>query len=483
MTRQAMLAGVAAAAVLVGAGSCRPAPAPRAAGLTLGPVLGSPSPQRIAIWLQGSSTAVARVDAWPEGSPSTVIRSASTRLEERDGWRATLGLEGLAAGTRYRYRVLLDGVEVAGGASFHFRTPPEQGVGDHLRIAVGSCAALWRRPDTGVWRDIGSAAPDLVVALGDTPYADHGFTDLGDAWKRARVALARNPADPGLRAGLEAAAGALVEAGRTRIPAAYGAFRRAPGFAELARGAFWVATWDDHDTGIDNGDAENPLRPIALDVFRSFTPNPSFGLEDGPGTFFDLHWGDVDLVLLDDSSFRMPTEQARRDPSAATMLGERQLEWLLERLGAGEPTFTLLASGSPFNDFSRKDDAWVEYPRERNLLLDAVAARRMDGLVLLSGDVHRTELHRLPWLLDRGGYPLWEVVSSPLVNSARGCGPDVAYRELCEGSALRHVRELWVLLDIDTTLGDPRIVIEVHEVGRGVLHRRVLLASQLRFGD
>lgn len=468
-----------AAAVLAAAG-CRKPPAP-GPGLELGPVLGSPSPRGVAVWVQASRAGTVSVEAWPEGSPDEVAAAKAVELGEGPGRRATLRLEGLRPATSYRYRVLFDGAEAAGGEGYRFRTPPEEGVGDRLRIAVGSCAAIWRKPDTGVWSDIADAAPDVVLALGDTPYADHGFEGLGDAWDDAREALREDPGDPLLRAALDEAAARLVEAGRVGIPRAYERLRASPGFDRMARSAFWVATWDDHDTGVNNADAENPLLGVALEAFRELTPNPSFGLPEAPGTFFALRWGDVDLVLLDDSSYRTPTALAREDPSAATMLGGAQLGWLLERLGRGRPTFTLLASGSPFNDHSRKSDSWAEYPRERARLLEAVVAGRLDGLLLLGGDIHRVEVHRLPWLQPEGGYPLWEVVASPLVNTTRSCADDVPGLELCYGSHLREIRELWVLLEVDTTAADPVIAIEIHEAGRGALARRVLRASELRF--
>ncbi|HLA63038.1 MAG TPA: alkaline phosphatase D family protein, partial [Rhodothermales bacterium] len=54
-------------------------------------------------------------------------------------------------------------------------------------------------------------------------------------------------------------------------------------------------------------------------------------------------------------------------------------------------------------------------PHERQYLLDEIARRGIEGVVLVSGDVHHTELMRL----DRPGtYPLYEFTSSPLTAAA-----------------------------------------------------------------
>jgi alkaline phosphatase D len=56
---------------------------------------------------------------------------------------------------------------------------------------------------------------------------------------------------------------------------------------------------------------------------------------------------------------------------------------------------------------------------ERNALFDFIRDRRIEGVVLLSGDTHFGEVNCIPWS-ERGGYDLYEFVSSPLAQATGG---------------------------------------------------------------
>ena len=67
-------------------------------------------------------------------------------------------------------------------------------------------------------------------------------------------------------------------------------------------------------------------------------------------------------------------------------------------------------------------------PAERKAVLDEIAARRIEGVVFLSGDRHHTELLKL----DRpGAYPIYEFTSSPLTagGSTAALQPDSPERD------------------------------------------------------
>lgn len=264
------------------------------------------------------------------------------------------------------------------------------------------------------------------------------------------------------------------------IPLSYESFRETKNFDTMTRKSFWVATWDDHETGMDNGDRENPVLEQARDWFKAFTPNPSFGA-NGEGVYWIQQWGDVDIILLDDQSFRTPTTTALAHPETATLLGSEQFDWLVDRLAGSKAVFKIIVNGSPFNDFSRKEDAWVSYPAERERLMDAIARHRVGGVVLLSGDVHRSELFRLPWLEERGGYGLYELVASPLFQRARACGDVVPYRQFCAGDPDKSILEFFAWIEADTTLDDPLLKLQVRDHRGEVLLDRGIKASQLQW--
>ena len=99
------------------------------------------------------------------------------------------------------------------------------------------------------------------------------------------------------------------------------------------------------------------------------------------------------------------------------MLGPEQKRWLLEALAAGKGTFKVIASGTMWADGADKDgkDSWAgTWAREeRDEIFDLISERKIDGVLLISGDRHRSDI----WQIDRpGGYPLYEFVSAKVTN-------------------------------------------------------------------
>lgn len=449
------------------------------AEIVRGPILGSPSPTSVAVWLQASVSRTIRVTAVEVDSPGAEISSPWVPLKPEVRLMATVVLEGLEPGKFYRYRV-----ETADGTMWKrkdavFRTPPEVGIPTRVIMAAGSGANHWARFKTGVWSAIADSGPDLFLALGDTPYADALLWREDHHWNDARERYETLPSEEG-RQMLEDLGRQYRRRAADAIPLSYESFRETKNFDTMTRKSFWVATWDDHETGMDNGDRENPVLEQARDWFKAFTPNPSFGA-NGEGVYWIQQWGDVDIILLDDQSFRTPTTTALAHPETATLLGSEQFDWLVDRLAGSKAVFKIIVNGSPFNDFSRKEDAWVSYPAERERLMDAIARHRVGGVVLLSGDVHRSELFRLPWLEERGGYGLYELVASPLFQRARACGDVVPYRQFCAGDPDKSILEFFAWIEADTTLDDPLLKLQVRDHRGEVLLDRGIKASQLQW--
>ena len=449
------------------------------AEIVRGPVLGSPSPTSVAVWLQASVSRTIRVTAVEFDSPGAEIFSSWVPLRPEARLMATVVLEGLTPGTRYRYRV-----ETADGTMWKhknavFRTPPEAGAPIRVTMAAGSGANHWAHFRTGIWSAIADSGPDLFLALGDTPYADALLWREDHLWNDARERYETLPSEES-RQMLEDLGHQYRRRAADAIPLSYESFRETKNFDKMTRKSFWVATWDDHETGMDNGDRENPVLEQARDWFKAFTPNPSFGA-NGEGVYWTQQWGDIDIILLDDQSFRTPTTAALAHPETATLLGSGQFDWLVGQLTHSKAVFKIIVNGSPFNAFSRKEDAWVSYPAERERLMDAIARNRVNGVVLLSGDIHRSELFRLPWLEERGGYGLYELVASPLFQRARACGDVVPFREFCAGDPEKSILELFAWIEADTTLDDPLLKFQVRDHRGEVLLDRGLRASQLQW--
>jgi alkaline phosphatase D len=182
------------------------------------------------------------------------------------------------------------------------------------------------------------------------------------------------------------------------------------------------ATWDDHDYGPNNSDRSYVHKATTLEAFNDYWLNPTAGLPGVPGVFTHFEIGDAHFFLLDDRWYRAPADIP---PGAGNdMLGEAQVQWLLDALAGSRAPFKLVAVGSQVLNESSRYESFANHPAERQRLLDGIRERDVHGVVFLTGDRHHTELLRL----DREGtYSLYDFTSSPLTSgagTARGAEAD-----------------------------------------------------------
>ncbi|MFT6160327.1 MAG: alkaline phosphatase D [Myxococcota bacterium] len=387
--------------------------------LTHGPMVGALTPETATIWLRTDATRPVDVTATASaaGVPAPVVPTVTYPRAVND-FAATATLSGLQPGTEYRYSVAVDGQE---GESFTFTTPPLATTPGQHRLAFGSCA---RFEDQPIFDAIATYNPDLFLFIGDNHYGN--TTTLADSRQYYRWSRERGER------------------------------------ADFLHNRSILATWDDHDFAGDNSDGTSPARAMMLRTFLENWANPSAGTPNTPGTFFQHSWGDVDVFMLD-------TRYHRGLDGA--LLGPAQEQWLLDGLAASNATFKLIASGTQFTA-QGSNDSWASFPSDRNALLQGIVARNVDGVVLLSGDIHRTEFRRIP--AAPGGYDVPELTSSPLANfSILPCGSD-SEQEFCESGG-----NFFVGLDIDTTLGDPTLTATAFNESGAVRHVWTVAKSSL----
>jgi len=264
------------------------------------------------------------------------------------------------------------------------------------RIAFGSCARQ-DRPQP-VWDAVRAYDPDLFVLMGDNVYAD--------------------------------------TADEAAMRAAYARLAAHDGFARLRAETPLLATWDDHDYGVNDGGADFSGKRMAERVFLDFFDVPA----DDPrrqrdGVYTARTFGPagrrVQVIVLDERFFRssVPVEGGRyvpRDDTAATMLGAAQWTWLEDAVQ--EPAqLRLLVSGTQVLPRPRDSESWSTMPHERARLLELL--RGAGPTILLSGDRHFGEILRLPADAREGvGYPLYEVTASGLNSAGRNWESGNPYR-------------------------------------------------------
>lgn len=389
--------------------------------IDLGPMLGHIGPESASIWLKGSGPGIPSLVVGQEEDLSDGKRHAGPALSSEKDFIESITVDGLAADTRYFYALALDDEIVTPRPFPAFTTASKIGTAERIRIAFSSCLGQEGIAPAAAWAQLDAHAnADLVLLLGDNHYADTTARD-GQAQ-------------------------------------AYFDHRSLPGFRSISARLPIYAIWDDHDYGPNDSDATAEGKEESLKTFKQFWPNPSFGEEQNPGIYYKFKRGQVEFFMLDVRYHRSPNKMI--DDGTKTMLGERQWAWLKDSLEASEAKTKIIASGSEWQSNGHVD-SWTSYPRERDAFFDFLREKEITGIFLISGDRHFT-----------GGYQIGgefiEVTAGPLgaKNFPTENLPDMFFNH-GEG-------KLYAVLDIDTTNETPKVIVEVHRAGDGIVHSQEL---------
>lgn len=249
------------------------------------------------------------------------------------------------------------------------------------RIAFGSC--LDQEQPQPIWEAVERYEPELLLMMGDNVYAN-----------------------------------AEDEATLRRAYAALGA---SEGYRRVRATTPVLATWDDHDYGRDDAGSEYRHRDMSQRVMLDFFDEPADSpRRQRPGVYRSDLFGPagqrVQVLLLDTRYFRSELPHAavrgryqRREDPEDTMLGPAQWAWLEQQLR--EPAdLRLLVSSVQLVADGHDFERWGVFPLERQRLLSTIASTQAQGVIVLSGDRHHSELSVLE---DSAvGYPLHDLTVS-----------------------------------------------------------------------
>jgi len=354
-----------------------------------GPMLGDITPHSAKVWVRTAQPTTIRVIASTDPQLDPVIASASAQSTEADDFTAVAQLEGLQANTRYYYGLLVgDASEPVRSDLQQFRTYPQEGKPARFTIAFGGCSGY--NPEfERMWDTIRLHRPLAFLTLGDNSYIDDPESP-DQQWYCYYQRHSRWD------------------------------YRRFVGSTAV------YAIWDDHDFGCDDSwggpEIDVPYwKPMVLEIFQQNWVNPSYGLPDRPGVWFDFTVGDVHFIMLDGRYYR--EDNGRFDGDGVenpSMLGPHQLEWLLQTLADSTATVKVLVSPVSWHDDAKDGrrglDSWRGFPQERERIFSFIRDNDIRGIVLLSSDRHRSDA----WKHDNPvGYDLYEFTSGRLTNYIR----------------------------------------------------------------
>lgn len=248
-----------------------------------------------------------------------------------------------------------------------------------------------------------------------------------------------------------------------------------PGYQQLRAHTPVLATWDDHDYGVNDGGSEYLMRAESQRVFMDFFDVPgSSPMRSRPGVYATYVFGPegqrVQVILLDTRYFRGPLARrpegrhydfpGRYVPSTdskSSMLGAAQWRWLETQLRQPAEIRFLVSSIQVIAE-DHGWEKWANLPHERTRLLKLLRKTGAEGAVILSGDRHLAELSRLDGDAVNGiGYPLYDLTSSGL-NRGGGGSSDEPNRHRI-GRNIRHNN--FGKITIDWAADDPVITLQV----------------------
>lgn len=303
------------------------------------------------------------------------------------------------------------------------------------RVLFGSC--IKQELPIPIFQTMMSAPADLAIFLGDNIYAD--TSDM------------------------------LV------MRAKYDRLAANKDFAKLRAAVPILATWDDHDYGVNDGGADFPMRQAAQKEFLRFwnetEDSPRYGREGLYDAYiFGPQGKRLQVILLDTRYFRSPLKTGERrvggpyvpdaDPSK-TMLGDRQWTWLAEQLRK-PAEIRLIASSIQCIPEAAGQETWSNLPLERDRLFKLIQDTKACGVILVSGDRHWSELSLLS---EDVPYPMYELTSSSFNQiHPRGTPTENRFR----ASDTTYHQENYGVISINWGTNEQSVTMQIRDIEGGV---------------
>jgi len=408
----------------------------QAGGIINGPMLGDLGDDRVKIWVRTAGPRDVRVRWHAQDSTSNSQKSNARATGPSSDFTAVFTLKGLKPNSDYNYEMQLKaGDDWQSGPSGRFRTLAPTGKPAKFSIAFGGGAGYVPQNER-MWTTIEKFDPEALLLLGDNVYIDM-------------------PKSPEMQK--------------------FCYYRRhaRPEFRRLVRNRPVFTIWDDHDFGTNDclggaGINQPPWKPDVWEIYRQNWVNPAYGGgKERPGCWYNFRLGVGEFFMLDGRAYRV-----RPRGETPTMLGPDQKAWLKHQVKASTATFKVLVSPVPWDYRTKGDskDTWNGFRKEREELFSFLTDNKIEGVLLMSADRHRSDA----WKIERqNDYVLYEFESSRLTNLHRHGPMKEAIFSYSGGPSFG-------LVEFDTTLKDPTVTYTVVTIEGKPVESLTIKLSQLR---
>ncbi len=337
--------------------------------LQSGPMLGYSDMRESLIWVQTTSEAEVYAVYSENTNPGITRHTNKVKTNKSEAFTARLIADSVEPGNRYTYKIYINNKLVNLPYATEFRTAP-----------------LWR------WR---SDPPEFTMLTGSCAYVNQPEYDrpgkpYGSDY-RIFNAMATQKADFDIWLGDNLYLREPDWNTWTGILKRYNHTRSLPELQPLLASTQNYAIWDDHDYGADNSNKSFVNKNQTFEAFKLFWGNPTYGTGDIQGAITSFQWGDADFFLLDNRWYRDPDEINKE---GKTMLGEKQLGWLLESLVTSKATFKIVAMGGQFLSDVTIAETYSAYgfEKERGKIINFIYQYNIRNVIFVTGDVHFSEL-------------------------------------------------------------------------------------------
>ncbi len=304
-----------------------------------------------------------------------------------------------------------------------------------LRFALCSCMND-ENHDPAIWRNMIAQKPDILFFIGDSVYADTGApmggADPAYLWKR------------------------FCEVRRT-LEVYY-----SPVLVPI------LATWDDHDFGLNDSDSTSYkyVSQSQKNFKTFFAQDPRFCsyLTSGPGVSSAFRWQKHLFVLMDDRSYRL--QKGSRDRYAHW--GRDQENWMLDQIGNTTETTWILNGSQIFPAMPFKESMSENHPEQLKGVL-AELKNQKTKVVFVSGDVHYSEISQIE--KEILGYPTYELTSSSIHSRNIPGAPDIIpNKRRIEGTGKRN----YLLVTVDSESKTGKIQCDSRTINGSLVFSRTL---------
>lgn len=395
-----------------------------------GPMLGYKGFREVAVWVQTDSAMEVALYYHAVGQAKNPLKKVMTAKAEHAN-TLTFVADRLEVGTDYQYQLKnVDGELLAKGEFstqelWQYRQNPP-----NFSFLIGSCTYVndpkYDRPGEpyGKSLEIFSAMlekdAEAMLWLGDNIYL--------------------RPAD---------------WESRTGIYYRYTHFKSQAILQEFWKKYHHYALWDDHDYGPNDADRSFVNKALTLEAFKDFWANPNYGFYNKADCITGMFsYNDVDFFLLDNRSFRSPND---RKTGEREILGEEQLQWLIDALVSSRARFKIVAIGGQLLNPAAVYENHATFAAEREKILRLLEQEHIENVVFLSGDRHKTELTR--WE-GKSGLEIHDFTSSPLSSTS--------YNSIDEGNHLRvegthYSKQNFGMLKLEGSRKERKLILQTYD--------------------